>query len=108
MANNQRFSLWGMTYLLSTPSSFSAFVDGNGDVDAWLAEAGVADPLARHACATFVDQLKNDKDVYNAMQTLRSKLLGPFSKMTGAYDGPGCPNGRDAAEIVKSMAKITP
>lgn len=108
MANQQRFNLWGMTYLLSTPSAFSAYVDGNGDVEGWLEKAGVQDPLARHAAATFVQQIRNDKDVYDAMQSLRQKLSGPFSQMTGAYDGPGCPNGIDCAKVVKAMSEVTP
>ena len=107
MANQQRFNLWGMTYLLSTPSAFSAYVDGNGDVDAWLQDAGVEDPLARHACSTFVDEIRKNKDAYAAMQALRSSLLAPFFKMVGAYDGPGCPNGIDSVKIIKSMSDLT-
>ena len=108
MANQQRFNLWGMTYLLCTPSSFATVVDANADLYKWLSDAGVKDEDAQKACVAYVGQIKSNTTLYSSIQELRPQLLKTFKELVGSYDGPGCPNGNDSQKIAAAMSEVDP
>src|SRR4051794_27937678 len=95
-ADPNRFLLFGITYLLATPSQFAQeIVDFSNDLDTdirqWLTEADVKDYAVQSKAITFVKTALKDPGVYPFMNGLRAALQGPFSAITTLYDGHQCP-----------------
>lgn len=106
-----RFLVFGITYLLATPSQFAKDVvdvsdDLDHDVDAWLQAANVNDSATRAAVVAFVHAVLKDPTVYALMNGLRSALQGPFASVSGFYDGHQCPIGLDAQAMIRKLAEL--
>jgi hypothetical protein len=106
--SNQRFLLFAITYLLSTPSDFAKrLIEGEGDLDEWLrVDAGITDDSTRKLCINFTNKVKNSPLPYSFMQALRTSVRILGADFQGMYDSPPCPNGIDAAKILQAMAQI--
>jgi hypothetical protein len=110
-ADPNRFLIFGITYLLATPSQFAQEVvdvsdDLDKDVDAWLKSANVGDPAARAKAVLFVKAVLQDPTVYAFMNGLRTALQGRFSVASGFYDGHQCPIGVDSQSMIGALAKL--
>jgi hypothetical protein len=106
-----RFLLFGITYLLATPSQFAQeIVDFSNDLDAdiraWLTEAGVTDHAVQSKAIAFVKAAVKDPAVYSFMNGLRAALQGPFSATTTLYDGHQCPIEGDSKAMIGALAKL--
>lgn len=104
---SQRFLLYGITYLLSTPSYFAQLVDSQGDVTQWLqTDAGITDSAVRNLCIDFVNKVKNATLPYSFMHAVRNSLQVVGQAMPSMYDNPPCPNGMESAQILRAMSQI--
>lgn len=104
---NQRFLLYGITYLLSTPSFLAQLVDTQGDVPQWLqTEAGITDASLRTLCLDFINTIKNATLPYAFMNATRNSLRVVGTDMPGMYDSSICPTRTESALILKTMSQI--
>jgi len=100
------FLLYGITYLLATPSEFSQNIAPKGDdaMKSFLGEAKIPTD-GQTACITFANKLMTDEGLKKALQALHAGLQTDFSDTP--YAPTPCPNGTDSIAIMKSMAKIS-
>jgi hypothetical protein len=109
--NPYRFLLFGLTYLLSTPSHFAKLVvDASDnipqDVRKWLISAKVTDTKAQDAAIKFIQTILADPSVYSFMNGMRAAVQGPFSTATGLYDGHACPGSTDSQRMIEALSKL--
>jgi hypothetical protein len=104
---NQRYLLYAITYLLSTPSYLAQLVDSQGDVPQWLeTEAGITDSTELNLCLGFINTVKSAIVSYAFMSATRNSLRLVGQTMPGMYDSPICPTRAESAQIMKAMSQM--
>lgn len=104
---NQRYLLYAITYLLSTPSYLAQLVDSQGDVPQWLqTEAGITDSTELNLCLEFINTVQNAVVSYAFMSGTRNSLRIVGQAMPGMYDSPICPTRTESAQIMKTMSQM--
>jgi len=102
-----RFLLFGITYLLSTPSDFANVFDRGGDVEKWLESADIKDKDVKKLCIDFANALRRHPVAYPLMNALRIALQAQLAQIApGLYTDPPCPGQGDSLDIMKAMGKL--
>ena len=106
-----KFRLYGLTYLLATPSDFAQSVvpQGQSAISTWLTNAGVTDPNSQTILLKFVSDMTSDIVIPHALKTLQGTLRDNFgtpSADIGVYTGPICPNKADSISIMEKMVEL--
>jgi hypothetical protein len=100
-----KFLLYGLTYLLATPSDFSKNAMGDDvKVRDFLKKAGIDDNDAQDECIEFAHTVADDKALSNTMAVLHDGLQSDFGDIT--YSPTPCPNGTDSLSIMRKMNEL--
>jgi len=105
-----RFLLYAISFLLCTPSDFSEVVEGGGDADMWLKNAGI-DPdqpcsRTRDMCVEYVNKIRRHPTAYLSMCSLHHSLPTVMLSVFAPYAPIACPNLLDAKAIVNCMVQL--
>src|SRR5215471_17253235 len=104
-ASPNKFLLYGITYLMATPSDFSRTVVSNGVVDQaktiqFLKSAGIEDD-AHQEVLEFVGSIVSNAALANTINQLHDNLQSDFGDQT--YSPTPCPNSIDGVSIMQKM-----
>lgn len=101
-----KFLLYGVTYLLATPSEFSQNIVPQGDdgIRSFLNDAGIGGP-AQDACVAFTKQVRGDTALRLTMEQLHDGLQSDFG--SSFYAPTPCPNGKDCQAILRTMSALS-
>ncbi|HJT53421.1 MAG TPA: hypothetical protein VN679_03375 [Candidatus Acidoferrales bacterium] len=108
--HENRFLLYGITFLLSTPSDFADIVEQKTDLDMWLKNAGVDPDQAysrrRNICAEYVNQVTQHPTAYALMNQMHCALRTMRLDVAAMYVGKDCPTAIDSAAIFGAMVQL--
>jgi hypothetical protein len=103
-----KFLLFGITYLLATPSDFSKKVVVNGKLDTamttqFLTASGIENE-AHQEILDFASSIVQDTTLRSTLGQLHDNLQSDFGELT--YSPTPCPNGGDSVAIMKKMNEL--
>jgi hypothetical protein len=105
-----RFLLYAITFLLSTPSDFASVVEEKADVDIWLKNAGVDPDQAfsrrRNICVEYVNQITQHPTAYPLMAELHHVIRTVYYGALSLYTGKDCPTTLDSMAMLRCMIHL--
>jgi hypothetical protein len=108
--NPDKFLLFGITYLLATPSDFSKNIVSNGSVDQtkaiqFFTDAGI-DPASHQKVIDFANSVAGDSALTATLGQLHDNLQSDFSPSGDSYSPTPCPARPDSVSIMRKMNEL--
>jgi hypothetical protein len=102
-----KFLLYGVTYLLATPSHYNLEVSRHENlIRAFLTKAGV-DPARHDEVVKFTQRITGDVKLTLDMKTVNGSLQTAFGGANVSYSPTPCPTEADSLKIMTAMAMLS-